>query len=454
MNDDATSPLPNKSGLYWLCRRILRLWLGLNFRRIRVLQADSFAAPGAAILVINHPSSFLDALILVASLERQVTCLLEREFLRGPARRLLARSLGVIEFGFHDDHWPSVLEASYEVLSRGGVVLTFAKQQTASSEEPARFAPAAAEIAVEVLCGVAALARVAIRVVHLFLPVSRLQSGELLIHIDAPVPSDNLVSTSETAPESSVKALDSELERASRQNPFRLQPEALEHFLAGIEGIVREDFEENWERRPNSKQKVEDFELSPFLVKLVNQLNYAHPGRLVGLGEAVQSYRETRRRSALTSLRAELAGQWLGSSWRKAAAWIETVAGFPLACYGLLNLLIAWLLLRLLGLLRRGLWNATAGEWTARVMVSLVCYAGQAALAAYVLPRWEAGYYAPSLPISGAYFLRYVWLLENRTSVLASSLDRSKRLRKMRKNLIEELKRDQDRFAAIWKIAH
>ncbi|HTV53937.1 MAG TPA: 1-acyl-sn-glycerol-3-phosphate acyltransferase, partial [Terriglobia bacterium] len=359
------SSVPSRSGLYWFCRRVLRLWLSLNFRRIRVLQAEPFSEPGATILVVNHPSSFLDALILIASLDRQAACLLEREFLRGPARRLLARSLGVIEFGFHDDQWPSVLEASYEVLSRGGVILTFAKQQTAGSEEPASFAPPAAEIAVEVLSGVAALPKVTIRVVHLFLPVSRLQSGELLIHIDAPVSIDNVVLTSETGAEASIKALDSELDQVSRQNPFRLQPEALEQFLVGIEGIVREDFEENWERRPNSKQKVEDFELSPFLVKLVNQLNYAHPGRLVGLGEALQSYREVRRHSALTSLRAELAGQWFGSSWRRAAAWIETVAGFPVACYGLLNLLIAWLLVRALGLLNKGLWNATAGEWTA-----------------------------------------------------------------------------------------
>jgi hypothetical protein len=448
------SSLPKRSGLYWFCRRLLRLWLSLNFRRIRVLQAESFSEPGTTILVVNHPSSFLDALILIAALERQVTCLLEREFVRGPARRLLARSLGMIEFGFQDEQWSSVLESSYEVLSRGGAILTFAKQQSASSDEPATFAPAAAAIAVEALSGVAALPQVVVRVVHLFLPVSRLQSGELLIHIDAAVSLGTIMLATESGSDRSMKALDSELERVSRQNPFRLQPEALEQFLAGIEGIVREDFEENWERRANSKQKVEDFELSPFLVKLVNQLNYAHPGRLVGLGEALQAYREFRRRSALTSLRAEISGQWLRSPLRRAAVWLETVVGFPVACYGLLNLLIAWSLLRALGLLSKGLWNATAGEWTARVMVTLVCYGGQIALAAYFLPRWEAGYYAPSLPISGAYLLRYVWLLQNRTSILSLSLDKRKRLRKLRKNLIEELKHDQDRFAAIWKIAH
>lgn len=458
MRDAAGSFPPKESRVYRFCRGLLRLWFSLNFRRIRVLQAEALSKPGATLLVVNHPSSFLDALILIAALERQVRCLLEREFLRGFARRLLARTLGVIEFEFQNGEWPSVLKSAYELLRRGGVILVFAKQQISSSDKPASFAPAAAVIATEALSGAAALPGLAIRAVHLFLPASRSQSGELLIHIDEPLAFAALRAVSrESDPPRINKSLDSELERVCRDNPFRLSPEALEQFLTGIETIVREDFEEKWERLPNSKQKVEDFELSPFLIKLVNQLNYSHPGRLVGLGEGLYTYKEVQRRSALAGLRAELAGGWLKSGWRKAAAWAETVAGFPVAVYGLLNLLIAWLLLRALGLLRRGLWDATTGEWTARVMVALACYAAQVALAAYFLPRWAAGTYAPSLPLSGAYALRYLWLLQNRTSIVALSLDKQKRqrrLRRLRKNLLEELKRDQDRFAAIWKIAH
>jgi Acyltransferase len=458
MVDGAALPSSRKPGVYRLCRRLLRLWFSLNFRRIRVLQAEALSEPGATLLVVNHPSSFLDTLILIAALERQVYCLLEREFLRGPTRRLLARSLGVIEFEFQDQLWPSVVKSAYEILSLGGTILVFAKQQVSSSDEPATFAPAAVAIAIEALSGLAALPRLAIRAVHLFLPASRSQSGELIIQIDDPLPCDDVAAVAaESGPDRTHALLDSELERASQQNPFRLQPDALEQFLAGIENIVREDFEENWERRPNSRQKVEDFEVSPFLIRLVTQLNYSHPGRLVGLGEGLHTYREVRRRTALAGFRAELAGKWVEGGWRRAAVWIESVVGLPIAIYGLLNLLIAWFLLRALGLLRGGLWQATTAQWTARVMVALVCYSGQIALAAYFLPRWAAGYYAPSLPISGAYVLRHLWLLENRTTVVALSLSkykRQRRLRKLRKDLLEELRRDQDRFAALWKIAH
>jgi 1-acyl-sn-glycerol-3-phosphate acyltransferase len=446
------------SGLYRFCRSILRFWFSLNFRRVRVLQAEALADAGATLLVVNHPSSFLDTLLLIAALRRQVHCLLERGFLRGPARRLLARSLGVIEFEFHDERWPSVVDAAYNALSRGGTVVVFAKQQISTSEEPATFAPAAAAIALKALSGMTHLRPLAVRAVHLFLPVSRSQSGELLIQIDEPLALGELAALAAGTDAGRLdKALDSELERTCRQNPFRLQPEALEQFLAGVEIVAREDFEDRWERRPNSRQRVEDFELSPFLIRLVAQLNYSHPGRLVGLGEGLQAYKEMQRRSSLAGIRAEIAGRWLASGWQKTAVWIETVIGLPVALYGMINLLIAWPLLHALGLLRRGLWNATTPEWTARVMVTLICYGGQIVLAAYFLPRSLAGYYAPSLPISGAYLLRYFWLLENRTNIVVLSLDKERRqrsLRKLRNNLLDEIRRDQDRFAALWKIAH
>lgn len=448
---------PESSGVYRFCRGVLRLWFSLNFRRIRVLEAAHLTGPAGALLVVNHPPSFLDTLILIAAFDRQVSCLLEGELLRGPARRLLAHSLGVIAYAIGDDQWPSVLESCSQILSRGGAVLVFARQPSKTSEEPARFAPAAAAIASEAATAVPSLSSLPVHAVHLYLPVPPSQAAELLIHVDAPVSLESATPNSEGGAERGIDRLDSELERVCLHNPFRLQPETLEQFLAGLEEVMREDFEETWARRPNSRQRVEDFEISPFLSKLVGQLNHGHPGRLVALGEALDAYLETRRRLALTALRAETAGGWLGSGWRRIAAWVETIAGFPVAVYGLLNLLIAWLVLHVSGLLHAGLWNATAGQWTARVIVALACYAGQIAIVSYLLPRSAAGYYALSLPISGVYLLRYLWLLENRTNVVALSLrkgTRMQRLRRMRKSLIEELKRDQDRFAALWNVAH
>jgi hypothetical protein len=440
---------PEGSGFYNLVRRVLRIWCGLNLGRIRVLHAETALVSGPAVLVVNHPTSFLDALILIAAFQRRVTCFLDRPFLRSPLRMLAARTLDMTAFEFRDEAWPAILQFSQETLNRGRLILVFATQASRHSEVESAFAPAGAEIA--------AKAGVPAHPVHLFFPVPPSRMSELLIHVDGPLYAGETVPGNGEESSHRIRAFDAAIRHACRQNPFRLQPEDVDHFLVGVEGVMREDFAERWSKRPNSKQKLEDFELSPFLVKVVRELNRSHPGRLAALSEALESYREARRRAALAVLRAKTAGPWFRSWWQRLAVWCESVAGFPVACYGLLNLLIVWLLLRLFGLLRRGLWNATSREWTMRTLVALACYAGQIALAAHFLPRSEAGYYAPSLPISGAYLLRYLWLLDHRTRVVALGLEkqpRSQHLRRMRHRLIAELKRDEDRYAALSKIAH
>lgn len=440
----------NDSAFYDLFRTIFRLWFGLIFRRIRILQAESLSGP--ALLVVNHPPRLVDALIVIAAFERPVHCLLERERLGGWLSRWCARRLGFITCDFQED-WTPALEACCSILNRGGIVLVFARQRAAEPESG--FAPEAAEIALEADAHMLSDLLLPVHPLHIFLPVPPSRLEELLIHLDAPLSTIDGAWVKENELEARIRAIDRELEQACSRNPFRLQPTDLERFIKGLEGVMREDFEETWSRRANWKQKVEDFELSPFLVRLANQLNSGHPGRLVALNEALQAYQEAKRRAALSTFRMETGEAWFKSWWRRLPAWVESVVGFPIACYGLLNLLIAWLLIWLLGLFRKGLWEATPGEWTARVLIALGCYAGQIALAAHFLPRVEAGYYAPSLLLSGAYLLRYLWLVEHRTKVLLETQGHGHtRLRQMRKTLIEELKQDQDRYAALWKIAH
>jgi len=61
--------------------------------------------------------------------------------------------------------------------------------------------------------------------------------------------------------------------------------------------------------------------------------------------------------------------------------------------------------------------SAKPETWLGRAAVVLGCYAGQIALVNSVFGRAGAGYYALTLPVSGAYLFRYRWLLQQRASV-------------------------------------
>jgi hypothetical protein len=63
-----------------------------------------------------------------------------------------------------------------------------------------------------------------------------------------------------------------------------------------------------------------------------------------------------------------------------------------------------------------------ATEWAIRAAVLLACYAVQILLVAHWWGRSAAGYYAPALPLTGAYVLRYWWLLRRRIGPLWRSV--------------------------------
>lgn len=407
-------------------------------------------------LVISHPVSFLDALILVAAFERQVRCLVNRTLSRGPWRRLLAWGLGMIPCEAEDVGRQSALEACCDALAKGRAVAVFAELQVTKAGEPPRLAQAAATAALEAESRHSGQLGLTLFPVHIFLPVVRSQSRELLIHVDAPLFPQEYGSRGADLP-GRARMLAKALEDAFRHNAFRLPPGGVEQFLSDLEEIFRSDLEEDWTSRPNWKQKVEGFALSQFVAEWVEQLNYLNPGRLVALREFVDAYREARRRWSLRQLEVEQAGTWLKSPWHWLWVGVESAVGLPLAVYGLFNHLLAWLLLFWSGLVKKDAGRSQRVEWLARALVVLGCYAGQTLLGAHWLGRAAAGYYALSLPVSGAYLWRYGGLLRNRTRplLLAVRVPRQAlELRRKRKELLEELNTARDAYAEMLGLAH
>ena len=72
----APNSAPAITFTYRFWRGVIRLWFALTFRKIRVLHEDRLMEADPALLLVSHPESFYDALILVAGFERQVRCLI------------------------------------------------------------------------------------------------------------------------------------------------------------------------------------------------------------------------------------------------------------------------------------------------------------------------------------------------------------------------------------------
>jgi len=139
---------PAGSGVYRFLRWLVRLWLTLFFRTIRLLNAEAMPDSSAAVLAVNHAAGFFEALILVATFEREVRCLLARGRVPGLAHGLLARGLRMVLYDAEVDGWRPVLQACSEALARRAAIAIFAEPE-ARSGEPSRPALTAATIALE-----------------------------------------------------------------------------------------------------------------------------------------------------------------------------------------------------------------------------------------------------------------------------------------------------------------
>lgn len=441
---------PNSSG-YSLARRLIRAGLG----KIRLLRSEAMPASGPTILVASGPAGLRQALLLVAAHERPVSCLVESGQLRGFFASLVGRKLGMIAYEPTQEGRAAALEAARGRLEEGGAIAIFSGESARQTGEPSAPAQMAATLALSAAPRQAGKLPLTILPTHVLLPIERSRRREVLICLGAPHVLDAASLPAERG--SATRQIAAELEEALDENPFRLPPKDVEGLLKDLEQILRSQLEQDWAGRPNWKQKLAGFELSRFIADWLEQLGATDPGRLIALRHQLDTYREARRQWSLHQAEVDAAGEWFRSPLARAWYWLESIAGLPIATYGLLNHLVAGAVLFAAGLLKKESKRDRRVEWALRAVVVLGCYLVQVLLCAHWLGRAAAGYYALTLPASGAFLWRYRWLLRARTRLLLLSARlpaQAAALKERRRGLIVDLNAARDRYAATLRVAH
>ncbi len=396
----------NTTASYRLIRSGLRAWLTLSRRSVRVLGADRLP-DSAAILYVCHSADFDDAVMLVAAFERPIVCVIGRAEMAGQ-QSMIESALGMIAINGPADApvWHDALRSCTGVLSAGGLVLVFSEPSD-SSGQAGRELDAALKLACEAWTSAFPAQLPVVLPVHRFRPEARTE--ETLVHVGDPVRLD--ADEDPALLLQQVKAALGEVHAV-----FALDAALLNRLMQDVERDLRHRLQQRWSARPGRTRTTDGFRLSPFAAETLRRVNRTEPESLVALSELSHAEREARRESALARLRAEIEIKQL-STVQRVLGWAESLVGFPIALYAAVNHLLTAILLLVCGLLKRDA-QPQLGPWVARGVILLGCYAGQVALVNHFLGRAAAGYYAVTLPVSGAYLLRYAWLIQRRTRVL------------------------------------
>ncbi len=432
---------------YRLMRAVVRSSLWIFFPRLRLLNRERLEQTGPALLLISHPRGFAASLLLVSALDRQAHCLLPSGKVHGFFCKLAARALGMRTLDFTPEQQDASIAPCMNLLANQEVIALFAGDAPPNGYQRPQAADLAARLAVEAILQGQEDIQPIIYPLHWFLGTGR-RGPESLVYVDAPIQAkDFLPKVGEDLAEASQQLVEA-IRTAISANIFGLAEQELDNLTGELEDLSREDLRLEWAHHPTWKQRPEDLKLSSFAREWIVEENYTNPARLVELREAVDAYREARRQCALEEFITEVSGPWQASGTKVAAAWVETVLGFPAALYGLVNHLPAVIALWASGLFKNSPRRDPKVEWLLRIFIVLSSYTAQVFIVHFWWGRAAAGYYTLTLPVSGAYLWRYRWLVRHRTHVLVRKVlhpGRSVRVTQERKNLLDTFSREFER---------
>lgn len=445
MDSQNISPLGTSRSVpavYRAFRALARVSVWFRNAKIRLLNEERLTQGDAAILLASYPESFWGAILAVAALSRQVHCLVSAEHVRGLFQKLAARGLGMIIADPGTVVQSSAGGKCLKVLASRGVIVAFAGQPEAPQTPCTARVVFCAELALQATRQSPESSRPLVCALHWYLPYNN-GEPEALGYVEGPIQTIKAIAQDSQTPAEAIQ-------KAVLENVFGLEKDEVEQFHRDLETILREDVEKDWRQLPDWKQSAADLELSGFIKRWIDEQNRTDPGRLVGLRQSVNAYNETRRRCSLERFRVDTAGLWRSSNFQIAEAWVESALGLPVALYGLANHLVAGGILLFAGLLKRSRGGDPKVEWLWRTFIVLSCYTVQVFLVNRGLGRAAAGYYTLTLPVSGAYLWRYLWLAKNRTRALLSSAllpAWSARLARAQGRIMERIDLEAEKFA-------
>lgn len=399
-------------------RGVLIFWFKLTGRKIRVLQAGELAAEGAELFAIAHPPGLLPAIAISLAFRGSVRCVIPQECASALFAGFLVRQLRIILYENNSPLSEENNREAVEALTRGESLAVFIDHTEVESSITGSSASHAAWLTEETEVQLGGRP-VPIYPLHLFLPESNSHSREILIFIDAPL--DRAVPQADAAT-ADARVLASQIEACFQDNAFQLRTPDVGFLLSDLEDALRSSLREEWTSRKDWKQDTEGFVLSRFTSEGIRRMNVFDPDRLVALRESLDDYRGLRRKCALSELEVGGGQSPLGAGWNRLLAWIETVLGLPVAFYGLLNHWAIALVLFVAGSFKPNRTRSRGAEFALRAGVVLGFYILQTYLVAHHWGRAVAGYYAPSLPISGWYLWRYYGLIRRRARLLFVAL--------------------------------
>lgn len=444
--------------IYRLLKSLFSISIRFFFKKSSVLNAERIPAKGPLIFVANHPGTFLDPIVIAASVNRKIHFIAKGEAFRSKFAQWILPKFNMIPIyrKEHDPHLAhkneEVFNKVYDLLDRGECILIFPEGISLEGRILNKIKTGAARMAL------GAESRrnfeLNIKIVPLGLNFTNPYKFQetLLVRVDEPI---SIADYKEEYAQDSFKAahkISEEIKTRIENLVVLMKNEAADELVKNIEIVYRAQVLKDLGYSKNIPEHV--FEASKLISDRVHYFQEKEPERVQKFQNLISAYFRL-----LNNL--QLEDYVVERSKRKIPVWsvvlsmmFYLIIGFPLFLFGLINNYLPFRIPYYVAILTKirieflGAISLVLGTFSFLIFYSLQIY-----LAYYFSQDWRITIaYAVLLPVSGLfayYYAKRVAFMRGKWHWFSIFMRRSNlaaEIIKQRANLIQELEKGKNDF--------
>ncbi|MFY9309728.1 MAG: lysophospholipid acyltransferase family protein [Bacteroidia bacterium] len=327
--------------LYAFLKIVMQVTVRIFFRSITVRNKELIPSKGPLMVLVNHPSTFMDPIVVATMLDREVYFLAKGSLFNNSFSRWLLPKFNIIPVYRQKDD-PSLMDKNketfakcFEHLEKGGVLLIFPEGTSITERKlrPVKTGAARISLGAEAQNDF----RLGVNIVTIGLNYANPHkfNRDLFINIDAPISTADYKESYKTDEYVAVESLTEQIRQKLEKLIIAIEDDKTDELVKNIELIYK--YKLSRERGISKKDKDADFALTKGIVDAVYFYQQNYPERVELMHIRINEYLNNLNRLGLTDT--DLARNQKSNSFVRSnlQALLIIVLGFPIYVYGVLN---------------------------------------------------------------------------------------------------------------------
>jgi glycerol-3-phosphate O-acyltransferase / dihydroxyacetone phosphate acyltransferase len=400
--------------LYGILKILMRTTIKVFFRSITIKNNKAIPDKGPLIILANHPSTFMDPIVVASVINRKVFFLGKGELFRSRIAKWLLPKLNIIPVYRKQDD-PSQMNKNadtfkkcHEHLENGGAILIFPEGVSITERKLKPIKTGAARIAL----GAEAKNdfKLGVKIINIGLNYADPHkfNRDLFINIEDPIEVSSYASKFTEDDFKAAEELTENIRKQLEDAVISIQESRTDELVKNIETLYKYDLKKA--RGITGNDSAAEFSITQNIIKAVDYYSEKDPVFTASMEKRLKNYLESLKELNIDDediARNRSNRSFLGTNIR---ALLFLILGFPFYLYGLINNFIPFeipgLLARKIAKSKdfRGAIGMVLGMFTFLIFDSIQIYIVHKLFHNFIITI----FYALSLPLSG-FFTYYYW---------------------------------------------